>query len=154
MLQQTSSPVGKIWILADKKGVQAISFSPLSDNGDKTKNAELHLKNAAAALKRYFKGDLKAFSRLKFNAHGTEFQERVWKLLAKIPAGKTRSYQDLALQLKKPKAARAIGAACGKNPLLIAIPCHRVIASSGKMSGFAAGVSRKRKLLNHEGVRS
>ena len=86
--------------------------------------------------------------------NGTKFQISVWKEIKKIPKGQTKTYKDIALALKKPKSSRAVANACGKNPLLIEIPCHRVIRSDGKLGGYSGkgGMSQKRKLLKEEGA--
>ena len=85
---------------------------------------------------------------------GTEFQINVWEEIKKIPKGQTKTYKDIALALKKPKSSRAVANACGKNPLLIEIPCHRVIRSDGKLGGYSGkgGMNQKRKLLKEEGA--
>ena len=85
---------------------------------------------------------------------GTEFQINVWEEIKKIPKGETRTYKDIALILKKPKSSRAVANACGKNPLLIEIPCHRVIRSDGQLGGYSGkgGINQKRKLLREEGA--
>ena len=85
---------------------------------------------------------------------GTKFQISVWKEIKKIPKGQTKTYKDIALALKKPKSSRAVANACGKNPLLIEIPCHRVIRSDGKLGGYSGkgGITQKRKLLKDEGA--
>ena len=88
------------------------------------------------------------------NLEGTDFQKTVWKKMAKIPYGKTKSYGEIAQSLKKPGAARAVGTACGKNPVLLAIPCHRVVGTNG-LGGFSGGgLPVKRKLLSLEGVQA
>ena len=86
--------------------------------------------------------------------NGTKFQIRVWKEINKIPKGQTKTYKDIAVALKKPKSSRAVANACGKNPLLIEIPCHRVFRSDGKLGGYSGkgGVNQKRKLLKEEGA--
>ncbi len=86
--------------------------------------------------------------------NGTKFQISVWQEIKKIPKGQTKTYKDIALALKKPKSSRAVANACGKNPLLIEIPCHRVIRSDGKLGGYSGkgGVNQKRKLLKEEGA--
>ena len=86
--------------------------------------------------------------------NGTKFQISVWKEIKKIPRGQTKTYKDIAVALKKPKSSRAVANACGKNPLLIEIPCHRVIRSDGKLGGYSGkgGVNQKRKLLKEEGA--
>ena len=86
--------------------------------------------------------------------NGTKFQISVWQELKKIPRGQTKTYKDIAVALKKPKSSRAVANACGKNPLLIEIPCHRVIRSDGKLGGYSGkgGMNQKRKLLKEEGA--
>jgi methylated-DNA-[protein]-cysteine S-methyltransferase len=86
--------------------------------------------------------------------NGTKFQISVWKEIKKIPRGQTKTYKDIAVALKKPKSSRAVANACGKNPLLIEIPCHRVIRSDGKLGGYSGkgGINQKRKLLKEEGA--
>lgn len=102
-------------------------------------------------LDEYFSG-----SRCEFNISvspvGTEFQKMVWKELEKIPYGETRTYGEIAAALNKPKGMRAVGMACGKNPIGIIIPCHRVIAKNGKLQGFAGGLELKEKLLKLEEI--
>jgi methylated-DNA-[protein]-cysteine S-methyltransferase len=83
---------------------------------------------------------------------GTDFQRRVWEELLWIPRGETRSYGEIAKNLRKPKASRAVGSACGANPIPLLIPCHRVLAANGKIGGFSGGLDWKRKLLAVEGV--
>ena len=86
--------------------------------------------------------------------NGTKFQISVWKEIKKNPKGQTKTYKDIALALKKPKSSRAVANACGKNPLLVEIPCHRVIRSDGKLGGYSGkgGINQKRKLLKEEGA--
>ena len=88
------------------------------------------------------------------NIKGTNFQKIVWREIKRIPKGKTITYKELAIKIGKPKAYRAVANACAKNPLLITIPCHRVIRSDGKMGGFMGkkGIERKKRLLKREGV--
>ncbi len=86
---------------------------------------------------------------------GTEFQKKVWKLISEIPRGKVLTYKDLAIKIGKPKSSRAVANACGKNPLIEVIPCHRVIRSDGKLGGYSGkgGIDEKKKLLENEGHR-
>ena len=86
--------------------------------------------------------------------NGTKFQISVWEEIKKIPKGQTKTYKDIAVALKKPKSSRAVAKACAKNPLLIEIPCHRVIRSDGKLGGYSGkgGMKQKRKLLKEEGA--
>ncbi|TAI47443.1 methylated-DNA--[protein]-cysteine S-methyltransferase [Flagellimonas allohymeniacidonis] len=100
-------------------------------------------------FKEYFEGKRQDFD-LKLNPSGTEFQQKVWEALVKIPYGKTVSYLELSKRLGDPKAIRAVAAANGKNPLWIVVPCHRVIGSNGDLIGYAGGLHRKKWLLEHE----
>ncbi len=101
-------------------------------------------------LNDYFSGKRKSFS-VKLDFKGTDFQKKVWAALLTIPFGETRSYGQIAQQIKNPKAVRAVGAANGKNPISIIAPCHRVIGSTGKLTGFAGGLGTKAHLLALEG---
>ena len=104
------------------------------------------------ALARYFAGDMTAFDGLESGARGTVFQEQVWAALRTIPAGQTRSYADMAEQIGRPTATRAVGLANGQNPVSIMVPCHRVIGRDGSLTGFGGGLERKAWLLRHEGA--
>jgi methylated-DNA-[protein]-cysteine S-methyltransferase len=104
---------------------------------------------AIQQVKSYFAGELTCFS-LPLNPQGTEFQKQVWQQLIKIPYGETRSYKDIAVAIGNDKAVRAVGMANGKNPLPLFVPCHRVIGSNGKLTGFAHGLAMKEKLLTLE----
>ena len=107
---------------------------------------------AGNALRRYLGGDLAALEALEVDTRGTPFQEKVWSRLRKIPAGATCSYADLARAVGKPSAVRAVAGANARNPVSLVVPCHRVIAKDGKLSGYGGGVPRKRWLLTHEGA--
>jgi len=89
-------------------------------------------------------------AKFPLDVRATAFQQRVWKALQAIPRGQTRSYAELARELGKPTAARAVAAACGANPVAIAVPCHRVVGADGSLTGYRWGVERKRKLLAAE----
>ncbi|MDF2722455.1 MAG: cysteine methyltransferase [Paenibacillus sp.] len=104
-------------------------------------------------LTRYFQGELQQFS-LPFAVQGTPFQEAVWRALQQIPYGQTCSYSDIALSIQKPASVRAVGAAIGANPLLITIPCHRVIGKNGALTGYRGGIEMKVRLLELEKSRS
>ena len=108
------------------------------------------LARAAAALRAYASGNARA-PRLVLDLGGTPFQQAVWKRLCAIPAGKTISYGELAASIGRPRAARAVGAAVGANPVPILVPCHRVIGQDGSLTGFGFGLPMKRALLLHEG---
>ena len=100
-------------------------------------------------MQEYFEGHRQRFD-FEINPEGTDFQKKVWEALREIPFGRTLSYMDLAKKLGDPRAIRAVAAANGKNPIWIAIPCHRVIGSDGELVGYAGGLHRKKWLLNHE----
>jgi AraC family transcriptional regulator of adaptative response/methylated-DNA-[protein]-cysteine methyltransferase len=91
--------------------------------------------------------------KLPLDLHGTQFQKEVWKEMLRIPAGSTRSYGEVARNIGRPKAFRAVAQACGANPVPVVVPCHRVIASGGKLGGYTGGIDRKIVLLANEGVR-
>lgn len=111
--------------------------------------AEQHLRAAVKQLQQYFAGQRQHFE-LTLAPTGTAFQYRVWQLLAQIPYGRFCSYGWLAHLLQNPAAVRAVGAANGRNPIAIVLPCHRVVASNGRLTGYAGGLSRKSWLLQHE----
>ena len=108
---------------------------------------------AATALAKYFSGDLDVLERIDVEMNGTPFQQRVWAALRTIPAGKTASYSEIAELIGAPAAVRAVGAANGANPVAIVVPCHRIIGSSGALTGYGGGLKRKEWLLRHEGRR-
>jgi len=150
----TKSPVGQLKLVATDRGLAAILWE-----NDDPKRVRLSLLaenrehpvllEAERQLNEYFAGKRQAFS-LKFDSQGTEFQKEVWHALTTIPFGETRSYGEIAQQIKKPKAVRAVGAANAKNPISIIVPCHRVIGSTGKLTGFAGGLETKAFLLKLE----
>lgn len=104
-------------------------------------------------ISEYLDGKRKAFN-FPIAPKGTEFQKKVWSALSEIPYGKTKTYGEIAAYIGNPKAARAVGNACNKNQLLIAVPCHRVLGADGSLTGFAAGTQTKRYLLELEGKNS
>lgn len=148
------SPVGVLKLVASDKGLAAILWE--KDDPRRVRlNPVIEDKNHPMLLETekqlndYFAGKLKKFS-LKLDFVGTEFQKKVWKALLTIPFGETRSYGQIAKQIGNPKAVRAVGAANGKNPISIIAPCHRVIGSDGKLTGFAGGLEAKACLLDIE----
>lgn len=141
------SPLGCIAIEATANGVCSIQLGAEKIGVESFNN--LHLNKAKKQLEEYFLNQRKHFD-LTYDLSGTDFQLRVWKALEKIPFGKTISYLHLANQLGDSKVIRAAASANGKNPIAIAIPCHRVIGTDGKLVGYAGGLSRKKWLLEHE----
>ncbi len=148
------SPVGQLKLVASDKGLVAILWE--NDSPRRVRLTELvadekHpvLVETERQLREYFAGKRKAFS-VALDMRGTRFQKDVWVALLAIPFGETRSYGQLAKQLGNPRASRAVGAANGRNPVSIIVPCHRVIGSSGKLTGFAGGLDTKAHLLGLE----
>lgn len=149
------SPVGLLTLIAGERGLTAILWendAPARVRIDTVCEDNTHavLVETEKQLGEYFAGRRTDFS-LPLDMHGTEFQKKVWQGLLSIPYGQTRSYGELARQIGQPTASRAVGAANGKNPISIVVPCHRVIGSSGKLTGFAGGLDVKEFLLNLEG---
>ncbi len=106
----------------------------------------------ADAIRRYLAGDLSALDSVEVDTAGTPFQEKVWRALRRIPAGRTISYAELARAVGSPSAVRAVAGANARNPVSIVVPCHRVIAADGTLAGYGGGVPRKEWLLVHEGA--
>lgn len=141
------SPLGITKITGDENGISVISI--LSDETEISSKIPKDLEEAVSQLNDYFDGKRQDFD-FKLNPAGTEFQQKVWQELLKIPFGKTMSYMDLSKKLGDVKAIRAVASANGKNPLWIVVPCHRVIGTDGSLTGYAGGLWRKKWLLEHE----
>lgn len=148
---QTDSPLGVLSIYASQKGITEITWQErrIEKTTPPQKEADLFLEAAAAQLDEYFRRRRTTFD-LPLDMRGTDFQTQVWKMLLRIPYGETRSYGEIARDIGDPKASRAVGLANGKNPIPIVVPCHRVIGSNGKLTGFAGGLHRKALLLELE----
>jgi len=140
--------IGKILIACDGLGITRLT-TDLTADGMRRGETPL-LREAADCLRAYLAGEGNALSGLPLSPQGTEFQKRVWLELCAIPYGETRSYKQIAQAIAKPTATRAVGGANGKNNILIAIPCHRVIGANGSLTGFGAGIELKKKLLDIE----
>jgi methylated-DNA-[protein]-cysteine S-methyltransferase len=150
------SPVGLLKLVGSEAGLAAVLWEegdPKRVRLEATVEAPDHpvLLEAERQLDEYFAGKRKAFT-VKLDYRGTPFQKKVWDALLGIPFGETRTYGDLAKQIGSPAAARAVGAANGKNPISIVAPCHRVIGASGALTGFAGGLKAKAYLLQLEGA--
>jgi methylated-DNA-[protein]-cysteine S-methyltransferase len=141
-----NSPLGITKIEGDENGISVISV--LSE-GEITTEIPSELQEAVIQLQDYFDGKRTDFD-FRLNPKGTDFQQKVWQELLKIPFGKTMSYMDLSKKLGDVKAIRAVASANGKNPLWIVVPCHRVIGTDGSLTGYAGGLWRKKWLLEHE----
>lgn len=142
------SGVGKIWIQADEKSITRISYYEIKDALIQETTL---IKEAFKQIEEYLDGKRTVFE-LPLNAQGTPFQKKVWKALQNIPFGETRSYKQIAEVVGNPQACRAVGLANNKNPISIAIPCHRVIGTNGKLVGYAGGLKAKEKLLRIEKI--
>lgn len=150
-----TTPVGELTLIAGKQGLAAVAWQndrPARIRATQDRYTPDHplLTEAARQLGEYFAGTRQQFE-LPLQPEGTQFQLQVWQALSSIPYGETRSYAQIAQQIGRPKAVRAVGAANGRNPLSIIVPCHRVIGANGKLTGFAGGVSVKAQLLALEG---
>lgn len=151
------SPVGTLRLVASERGLAAILWpddDPARVRVGEPREVPEHsvLLEAERQLAQYFAGTRRTFS-LPLDFAGTEFQRGVWAALLTIPYGETRSYGDIARQIGRPKAVRAVGAANGRNPLSIVAPCHRVVGANGKLTGFAGGLATKAFLLALEARR-
>ncbi len=143
------SPIGKLTLVADHQFLREIRFG--DDDCATVPHTNAVLDEASQQLQEYFKGERKRFD-LPLAPQGTAFQQQVWKQLLTVGFGELASYQDIASAINNPKAVRAVGAANGRNPIPIIIPCHRIIGSNGKLTGYAGGLGIKDKLLTLEGA--
>ena len=153
--QYLESPVDPLLLAADEHGLRLIDFPsprhPMAQLSDWSEGSNAILTAAREQLEEYFSGTRKQFD-LPLAPQGTPFQTEVWHTLATIPYGETISYAQLAQRVGKPTAMRAVGAANGRNPLPIVLPCHRVIGADGSLTGFGGGLPTKQFLLELEGA--
>jgi methylated-DNA-[protein]-cysteine S-methyltransferase len=140
------TPLGNITITEDGGYITKVSFDDEAPSCDSLEQAHPVLRNAARQLLEYCDGKLTGFD-LPLHPEGSDFQKNVWEALRLIPYGETASYKEIASSIGQPDASRAVGAANNKNPILIIIPCHRVIGADGSLVGYAAGLQVKEKLL-------
>lgn len=145
------SPIGKLVIVHNDRGITNLYLAHLLQIEDGIQEETNLIKEAVKQLDEYFNGLRQSFD-LPLAPAGTHFQQKVWQTLRNIPCGKTYSYKQIAEQIGNSKASRAIGMANNKNPILLLIPCHRVIGANGKLIGFAAGLEMKKYLLTLEGT--
>ncbi|MDI1353206.1 MAG: methylated-DNA--[protein]-cysteine S-methyltransferase [bacterium] len=151
LYKKMQSPVGELTLVGSKTGLAAILWE--DDDPQRVKITSLEhgdnyplLVETEKQLAAYFAGELRYFS-LPYDVQGTCFQKQVWQALMTIPYGETRSYKQIAIDISKPTAIRAVGGAIGRNPLSIVVPCHRVIGANGQLTGFAGGLAAKTYLL-------
>lgn len=147
-----SSCIGELVVFVDAAGRLARIDFPVSERGAlPTRRDPARCAHVVAQLGEYFAGARRSFD-LELAPHGTPFQLRVWQALREIPYGQTISYAELARRIGQPSAMRAVGAANGRNPIPIVVPCHRVIGKDGGLTGFGGGLPCKQALLALEGV--
>ena len=151
---ETASPAGKLRLFANPSALVAILWQRERPNRVKLSAAAFDpqqpiLKETERQLVEYFSGQRSEFD-LPLRPGGSDFEQKVWRALRAIPFGQTRTYSDLAIAIGSPKAARAVGAAIGRNPLSIVVPCHRVVGANGSLTGFAGGLAAKATLLSLE----
>jgi methylated-DNA-[protein]-cysteine S-methyltransferase len=156
--QALNGPLGPMILAASPQGLCGVWFEGQRHGPTEarmqswtTNNAHTVLQSAAQQLMAYFVGDLTSFDVPLDLSAGTPFQQSVWRILLSIPSGAHQSYGDVAGQLNNPQAVRAVGAAVGRNPLSIIVPCHRVLGAGGHLTGYAGGLWRKQALLKLEG---
>ena len=151
---RVDTPLGELTLLATERGLAGVLFDAQKYHPGEIAapmaQGHPHISLAARELASYFAGRTRRFS-VPLDPQGTPFQQAVWQALLEIECGQLRSYGDIARRVGKPSAVRAVGAAVGRNPLGIVVPCHRVVGSDGSLTGFAAGLPRKRALLALEG---
>jgi len=150
------TPIGMLGIEEEDGAVTALylkeeclSEGCADENQENQISESVLLRKVSAQLTEYFEGRRKEFD-IPINPQGTEFQKKVWKTLCDIPYGETRTYGDIAVQIGNSKATRAVGGANNKNPIMLLIPCHRVIGADGSLTGFGCGLNVKECLLNLE----
>lgn len=152
--QRINTPLGPLTALRNDEGLVGLWFDGQKHHPGALDAPEVQadplFKQIEAGLQAYFKGQVLPQD-LPLDPQGTPFQRAVWQALLEIPAGESRSYSELAAQLGKPGSARAVGAAVGRNPVSILIPCHRVLGADGSLTGYAGGLERKEALLKLEG---
>jgi methylated-DNA-[protein]-cysteine S-methyltransferase len=142
------SPIGELLVAGDEDGLRRVSMSPFEAAAEWTRDDEFFA-DARKQLEQYFRGERRGFD-LPLTLDGNSFELSVWSALRDIPYGETVSYGHIARVLGHPDAPRAVGAANGRNPVAIVVPCHRVIGANGSLTGYGGGLDRKRFLLDLE----
>lgn len=146
-------PLGTVEITGIETAVRRVHLAGKKRAGDRFVAAGPVLLECARQLREYFLGERRCFD-LPLDMKGTEFEKQVWQELLNVPYGKTASYKEIAGAVGRPAAARAVGAANGKNPIAVIVPCHRVIGHDGRLVGYGGGLWRKKWLLEHEKLHS
>ena len=154
-IRHLDSPIGDLTLVASDVGLTHVLFpgedpTDVGLPGDLTEtDDDSTLERAAEQLAEYFAGERREFD-VPLDLRGTDFQVEAWRALADVPYGETRSYGEQADAIGRPGAFRAVGAANGRNPIPVILPCHRIVGADGSLTGFAGGLDTKRWLLNHE----
>lgn len=160
-IDHIDSPIGKVIVVVKDAALCAVDFEGYEDRmmgllqkryGDVQLTEGDNPDGMSDRIRAYFAGDFQSLEDLPTATGGTEFQQQVWQALKAIPVGNVVTYGNLAKQVGRPKAVRAVGMTNGLNPVAIVLPCHRVIGANGKLTGYAGGLERKRWLLAHEGA--
>jgi len=158
-IDRVASPIGRIALVMRDRHVVTIQFNDHWDAALRNLNRRFgHFElnpvsnphGISDCIRRYFDGEPHAFRDCLYDTGGTDFQKQVWQTLPDIGWGRTLSYGELARQIDRPKASRAVGAANGQNPISLALPCHRIIGADGTLTGYGGGLKRKQWLLAHE----
>jgi methylated-DNA-[protein]-cysteine S-methyltransferase len=144
-VHSVDTPIGTLWLSRDEHGLSRVDFHGVPG----VRSDDPLLAEADAQLTAYFAGQRTRFE-LPLSPHGTDFQRSVWAAVGAIPYGATTTYSALAASLGRPSACRAVGAANGRNPLPVIVPCHRLVGASGALTGYGGGLDRKRALLDLE----
>lgn len=160
--ESLATPLGKLLVFSTVDGrlvivdwldsLERLRASSVRDRALSSARSASSASAALTALRRYFSGDLQALDGLEVALDGSPLQEQVWAALRAIPAGQVCSYAELAAHIGRAGSTRAVAAAVAANPLLLVLPCHRVVGANGALTGYAAGLERKRWLLEHEGL--
>ena len=158
---EISSAIGTIVIISDGTALCALDFESCKERtqqllekrfGKFTLTRQPNVNGFSDRIRAYLEGDLTSLEQIPVNTGGTPFQQQVWSTLRTIPAGKVMSYGEVAQKIGRPTASRAVGMANSQNPVALVLPCHRVIGSNSKLTGYAGGLDRKEWLLKHEGA--
>ncbi|MEM9005566.1 MAG: methylated-DNA--[protein]-cysteine S-methyltransferase [Cyanobacteria bacterium P01_F01_bin.86] len=161
LIDRIPSPIGQIWVVTQNNTLCAVDFEDCEARMRsllQKRFGPIQLREAdnpggiSDRFRAYLAGDLQSLDGIPTATGGTDFQQQVWQALRTIPPGQVATYGELAKQLGRPQAVRAVGRTNGLNPIAIVLPCHRVIGANGKLTGYAGGLARKQWLLAHEGV--
>jgi methylated-DNA-[protein]-cysteine S-methyltransferase len=156
-----ATPIGPLTFAWNAQGLLVADFSDKTDDAEEyisrkglgtLRPSQTKSSSYETALEKYFSGDLRALGAVKVAPVGTDFSLQVWQELCRIPPGSTKTYGEVAARLDRPKASRAVGMACNRNPIAVVVPCHRVVGQSGSLTGYAGGLHLKEWLLTHEGI--